>query len=95
MLALIGPHEESLKLYVKSLSKDLELIHFDIEPTQNPTYSYSLFPSLDIVCNAFADLIRKFEWKHVVILYDSKTSKNRINLLLINKKIFFYIKTLS
>jgi hypothetical protein len=75
MLALIGPQEETLKLYVKSLSEQLNIIHFDIEPSLDPSYSFNFYPSMDVFCRGFADLISKFEWRHVAIIYDSKTSK--------------------
>lgn len=74
MLSLIGPQDEITKLYIKSLSEELNLIHFDIEPSLESTYSFNLFPSLDILCHGFAELVKRFEWKHLAIIYDSKTS---------------------
>jgi len=75
MLALIGPQEETTRLYIKSLSEELNLIHFDIEPSLESTYSFNLYPSLDVLCHGFAELVKRFEWKHLAIIYDSKTSK--------------------
>lgn len=74
MLALIGPQEETTRLYIKSLSEELNLIHFDIEPSLESTYSFNLYPSLDVLCHGFAELVKRFEWKHLAIIYDSKTS---------------------
>lgn len=74
LVALVGPHENVLKSYVKSLCQDLELIHFDIEPTLDPSYSFNFYPALDVLCQAFSDLIKTFEWKHTAIIYNSNTS---------------------
>jgi hypothetical protein len=74
ILALIGPQGATLKLYVQSLCEQLDLIHFDVEPSLEASYSFNLYPSVDVLCQAFVDLIKKFEWKHTAIIYDSKTS---------------------
>jgi hypothetical protein len=74
MLALVGPSEDLTQLYVKSLSEELDLVHFDIEPKLYNSYSFNLHPSLEVLCNGFAALVKKFEWKHVAIIYDAKTS---------------------
>ena len=78
LVALVGPHENVLKSYVKSLCQDLELIHFDIEPTLDPSYSFNFYPALDVLCQAFSDLIKTFEWKHTAIIYNSNTSLLRL-----------------
>ena len=78
MLALIGPQEETTRLYIKSLSEELNLIHFDIEPSLESTYSFNLYPSLDVLCHGFAELVKRFEWKHLAIIYDSKTSNKNL-----------------
>ncbi len=75
MVALVGPNEDVIQLYIKSLSEELDLIHFDIEPKLTNSYSFNLHPALDVLCMGFAELIKKFEWKHLVIVYNSKTSK--------------------
>jgi hypothetical protein len=75
ILALIGPQEDTLKLYVKSLCEELELIHFDIDPSLEASYSFNLYPALDVLCHAFSELIKNFEWKHAAIIYNAKTSK--------------------
>jgi hypothetical protein len=75
MVALVGPSDDIMQLYIKSLSEELNLIHFDIEPKLYNTYSFNLFPALDVLCLGYADLVKKFEWKHLAIIYNSKTSK--------------------
>lgn len=82
MIALIDPRLESLKFYSRSLSENLDLIHFDIEQNSEPSYSFNLFPALDVMCQAFSDLIKKFEWKHAAIIYNSDTNLDSINCLL-------------
>ena len=82
MLALIGPNEDLIQLYVKSLSEELDLIHFDVEPKLYNSYSFNLHPSLDVMCLGYAALVKKFEWKHVAIIYDAKTSKIEIERLM-------------
>lgn len=74
-MALIGPHDESLKMYSRSLAEQLDLIHFDIDAAVEPTYSFNLHPAGDVICQAFADLIRRFEWRHLAIIYNTNTSK--------------------
>jgi hypothetical protein len=76
MVALVGPSEDVMQLYIKSLSEELDLIHFDIEPKLTNSYSFNLHPALDVLCLGYADLIKKFDWKHLVIVYNTKTSKS-------------------
>lgn len=82
MIAIIDPRLGSFKLYSRSLSENLDLIHFDIEQNSEPSYSFNLFPALDVICQAFSDLIKKFEWKHAAIIYNSDTNLDNINCLL-------------
>lgn len=74
ILALVGPQDETFRIYVKSMCKELDILHFDIEPNLQPSHSFNLYPSLDVLCLGFADLIKKFGWKHVAIFYDPKSS---------------------
>lgn len=82
MIALIDTRSESQKLYSRSLSENLNLVHFDIEPKSEPNYSFNLYPALDVLCQAFSDLIKKFQWKHAAIIYNSDTNLESINCLL-------------
>lgn len=70
----MGPHDDAFKLYIKSMCHELDIIHFDIDPALEPSHSFNIYPSLDVLCTGFADLIKKFGWKHVAILYDPKSS---------------------
>ena len=56
------------------MAEQLDLIHFDIDPSAEPSYSFNLYPSGDVICRTFSDLIKLFEWKHLAIIYNSKTS---------------------
>ncbi len=111
---MIGPQDETYKNYAQSLSEDLDILHFDIEPSgtgsflsatgsssisnnvnsinsvsnnilsnsltsgfvepSNTFYSFNLYPSSDILCRMYGDLIKRFQWKHAAIIYDTKTS---------------------
>lgn len=86
LLAMIGPTDHNtLKMYVKSLCEKLDILHFDIEPTfEQQQNSFNFFPSLEILCHAFSDLIKKFGWSHAAVIYNSKTSKFKLLL-------FFFI----
>ena len=75
MITLIGSEEETFKNYAQSISEDLDLVHFDIEPSTESSHSFNLYPSSDTLCKTFGDLIKRFQWKHAAIIYDSKTSK--------------------
>jgi hypothetical protein len=76
MLAMIGPrNDNSLKMYVKSLCEQLDVLHFDIEPSFDRNInSFNFYPSLEVLCHAFSDLIKKFEWTHAAVIYNSRTS---------------------
>ncbi len=74
MITLIGPSEPTFKHYAQSLSEDLDLIHFDIDPAGEPSYSFNLYPSINTLCRMFGELIRRFQWKHAAIIYDGRTS---------------------
>lgn len=82
MIAVIDTRLESQKLYSRSLSENLNLIHFDFEPKTEPNYSFNLYPALDVMCQAFSDLIKKFQWKHAAIIYNSENNLESINCLL-------------
>ncbi|CAF0986150.1 unnamed protein product, partial [Brachionus calyciflorus] len=82
IIALIDPSIETLNIYSRSLCEQLDLIHIDIEPNLEPSYSFNLYPALDVICQAFADLIKKFDWKHAAIIYNSKTNLETVNCLL-------------
>lgn len=81
ILALVGPQDETFRIYVKSMCKELDILHFDIEPNLQPSHSFNLYPSLDVLCQGFADLIKKFGWKHVAIFYDPKSSMRFVSFL--------------
>ena len=89
MINLLYYCNMDVKLYVQSLCEQLDLIHFDVEPSLEATYSFNLYPSVDVLCQAFVDLIKKFEWKHTAIIYDSKTSKNLFHHQFFNHSIKF------
>ena len=74
IVAYIGPRDHSLKLYMQSFCEQYNMIHFDTEPSFDATYSFNLFPSMEIICRAYVDLINMFDWKHTAVIYDSKTS---------------------
>lgn len=78
MIALIGPNQQSFRQYIQSLSEELDLVHLDIEPSSEPSYSFNLYPSTDTLCRMFGDLIKRFQWKHAAIIYDSRTSNIHI-----------------
>lgn len=67
-------------MYSRSLAEQLDLIHFDVDPAIEPTYSFNIHPAADVMCRAFADLIKKFEWRHLAIIYNSNTSKIIMNI---------------
>lgn len=61
-------------MYSRSLAEQLDLIHFDLDAAIEPSYSFNLYPATDVMCQAFADLIKRFEWRNLAIIYHSKTS---------------------
>lgn len=87
MLGFIGPYENKLENFIESLSQELDLIHIETQPTQQTRHSFNMYPSLDHLCNAFADLITLFQWKHAAIFYNMETSK-----LLFQELSMFYQK---
>ena len=74
-MAILGPQDPELSVYVKSMCYDLDLLHFEFEPTTQPSSSFNLHPALDVMCLGFADLIKNFGWKNVAIFYDTKSSE--------------------
>ena len=75
MLGYIGSYENQLESFIESMSEQLDLIYIRTKPSSISNRAFNIFPSLDLVCTAFADLIILFEWKHAAIFYNLETSK--------------------
>ncbi len=81
MLSYIGFENQNLKQYTKSLSEELDIIHLDVSGSFYPTYSFNMFPALDVMCKAFSNLINYFDWKHGAILYDQNSSECVVHVI--------------
>jgi hypothetical protein len=75
MLGFIGSYDSQLESYIESMSRDLNLLHIQTKQRLSTRFSFNIYPSIDVVCNAFVDLIELFQWKHAAIIYNLETSK--------------------
>ena len=64
-----------LKNYVDSISQQFNLINVQTT-TQAKTsnFAFDFNPSPDLVCDAFADLLKFYQWRHAIVFYNSETS---------------------
>jgi hypothetical protein len=67
-------HDKAVQTYVSSISRELDLVYLDTGSDLQAMNAFAIFPSVDIVCQAFANLIFFFKFKHAAILYNTKTS---------------------
>jgi hypothetical protein len=74
MLAFIGSYDSQLESYIESLCEELDLVHIQTKPSTISRYSFNIYPSFDVICTAFADLINLFQWKHAAVFYNLETS---------------------
>ena len=82
MIALTGYYNDQILSYVEAISKEFELINIQTKPSKNSEYSFNFYPSNDVLCNAFKDLLSYYQWKHATIFYNSETNLDRLKCLL-------------
>jgi hypothetical protein len=82
MVALTGYYNEQILSYVEAISKEFDLINVQTKPSKVADYSFNFYPSNDVLCNAFKDLLSYYKWKHATVFYNSETNLDRIKCLL-------------
>ncbi|CAK9294819.1 unnamed protein product [Gordionus sp. m RMFG-2023] len=78
LIALLGPQNIMSLAHVKSISEALEVPHlqynWDHTSTKLSHISLNLFPQSEIMSQAFLDVIIKWQWNDIIILYQNYTA---------------------
>jgi hypothetical protein len=79
--------DPQLESFVESMSEQLNFILMKTKSSSSSLSrnSFDIYPSYNLICTAFSDLVNYFQWKHAAIFYNLDTSKLNKCLLLSNK----------
>ncbi|XP_060567354.1 glutamate receptor ionotropic, kainate 1-like [Ruditapes philippinarum] len=83
--AVFGPFSEISRAHVHSLCNAFEIPHIQaIWDSREPReyFSISVYPDHDVLSQAFADIVKHWEWKTFTVIYEDGESLVRLHKLL-------------
>ncbi|XP_041351805.1 glutamate receptor ionotropic, kainate 2-like [Gigantopelta aegis] len=85
-IAMFGPRNPILAGFVNSLCGSIQVPHIEFRMDSgidtHPTLSVNLYPQMDQLSKAFMDLIRKYDWNQMLVIYSSTTDLLKVQRII-------------